>query len=76
MKDTWNDEHRILSLIYGKTSAGGFVTLYELEVESGLSGLELRPYTEDLKNKLFIVEHEEGFQLSGKGLRYCKSIWA
>ena len=65
----------ILHEIYHRAGTQRFITLYALEIETGLSGGELRPILEDLKEELLIVEHPEGFQVSDKGSHYCKSRW-
>lgn len=66
----------VLNKVYSVTEYGGFVDMDTLETEFGLSGSKLRPLLEDLKAKLFVVEHEEGFQITKQGLHHCKSIWA
>lgn len=65
----------MLQDIYQKTSQHTFITLNELEVEFGISGSELRPLLEDLKEGGLIVEHKEGFQVSPGGINYCKTKW-
>jgi len=66
----------ILSEIYSKAGNTEFITMYDLETETGLSGSELRPMLEDLKEELLIVEHPEGFQISDNGMHFCKTRWA
>ncbi len=65
----------ILNHIYYRTAGGEFITMYELETEFGMTGYDLRPVLEDLKNEQMLVEHPEGFQVSVNGLNYCRSIW-
>ena len=65
----------ILYEIYHRAGRGGFITLYELETETGLSGTVLRSMLEDLKSELMIYEHPEGFQVSSEGMHYCKTKW-
>ncbi len=65
----------LLQDIFQKTGGGDFLTLYELEVEFGLSGINLRSLLEDLKEENLIVEHPEGFQISEAGRLYCRSRW-
>ncbi len=66
---------RILNEIYHETGNGEFITMGELETVSGLTGAELRPILEDLKDRRMIVEHHEGFQVSTHGLITCKTKW-
>ncbi len=66
----------ILSEIYNRAGSTEFMTMDELETETGLSGSELRPMLEDLKEELHIVEHPEGFQISKNGMHFCKTRWA
>jgi len=66
----------ILSEIYNRAGNKKFMTMNDLEIETGLSGKELRGMIEDLKDELLIVEHPEGFQVSDNGMHYCKTRWA
>ncbi len=66
----------ILQDVYHRTSDGSFMTLGELETQTGRSGSNLRPFLEDLKEAGLVVEHPEGFQVSSTGLLYCRSRWA
>lgn len=66
----------ILSEIYSKAGNKNFITMDELETETGLSGKEIRSLVEDLKEELLIVEHPEGFQISDNGMHFCKTRWA
>jgi predicted TPR repeat methyltransferase len=66
----------ILSEIYSKAGNNKFITMYELETETGLSGNEIRAMAEDLKEEILIVEHPEGFQISDNGMHFCKTRWA
>lgn len=65
----------ILYEIYHRAGCRGFITLYQLETETGLSGSALRSLLEDLKSELLIYEHPEGFQVSSEGMHYCKTRW-
>lgn len=65
----------ILYEIYHRAGNRGFITLYQLETETGLSGTVLRSMLEDLKSELLIYEHPEGFQVSSEGMHYCKTRW-
>jgi len=66
----------ILSEIYSRAGNNRFITMDELETETGLSGNEIRAMIEDLKEELLIVEHPEGFQISDNGMHFCKTRWA
>ena len=65
----------ILYEIFHNAGTDRFITMYELEIATGLSGAKLRPIIEDLKEERLIVEHPEGFQLSGNGLNRCRTLW-
>lgn len=65
----------ILHEIYHRAGREKFTTLYALETETGLSGSQLRPMLEDLKEESLIVEHPEGFQISENGTHFCKTRW-
>lgn len=66
----------ILQEIFHRAGTDRFMTLYELETETGLSGSALRPMLEDLKEESLVLEHPEGFQLSESGLHFCQRRWA
>ncbi|MCP4138093.1 MAG: hypothetical protein GY754_44435 [bacterium] len=66
---------KILQEIYYKGTGGEFTTLYELEIEFGMSGSELRPVLEDLKEGGFIVEFPEGFEITGSGKHFARGRW-
>ena len=66
----------ILSEIYSRAGNKNFITMDELETETGLNGKEIRGMAEDLKEELLIVEHPEGFQISDNGMHFCKTRWA
>ncbi len=66
----------ILHEIFHRAGTKEFITLYELETETGLSGAQLRPMIEDLKEENLIVEHTEGLQVSENGSHFCKRRWA
>jgi hypothetical protein len=71
------DSHlELLSDIRQQTRDRPFVTLYELEVLTGLPGEGLRPVLEDLKERGYVVEHPEGFQLTPPGVSFCRGRWA
>ena len=65
----------ILHEIFHRAGSEKFMTLDELETETGMSGSQLRPMLEDLKEESLIVEHTEGFQVSETGSHFCKRRW-
>lgn len=65
----------VLQYLYHKTEKGGFVPLYNMEVEFAISGAKLQAYLEDLKESELVVEATEGFQISGKGILFAKTRW-
>ncbi len=65
----------ILYEIYHKAGKSGFITMYELELTTGLGATAMRSMLEDLKAGLMIYEHPEGFQVSDEGMNYCKTKW-
>jgi predicted TPR repeat methyltransferase len=69
------NRYDILHEIFHRAGAEKFITLYELETETGLSGAKLRPMLEDLKEESLMVEHQEGFQISENGMHFCKRRW-
>lgn len=70
------NRYDILQEIFHKAGSERFITLYDLETETGLSGSILRPMLEDLKEENLVIEHPEGFQLSESGIHYCRGRWA
>lgn len=66
----------VFQFLYDHTQGGAFVTTHELMGYTGLSENELRPHLEDLKDLLWCVEHEEGFQVTGLGLDEGGGRWA
>lgn len=66
----------ILHEIYHRAGTEKFMTLDELETETGLSGSVLRPMLEDLKEESLLLEHPEGLQISENGSHFCKRRWA
>jgi predicted TPR repeat methyltransferase len=70
------NKYDILHEIFHRAGIERFMTIYELETETGLSGAALRPMLEDLKEENLLHEHPEGLQISENGLYYCKSRWA
>ncbi|PKL17097.1 MAG: hypothetical protein CVV49_12855 [Spirochaetae bacterium HGW-Spirochaetae-5] len=70
------NKYDILHEIFHKAGTDKFMTIDELETETGLSGSALRPMLEDLKEESLLLEHTEGLQISESGLYYCKSRWA
>lgn len=70
------NRYDILQEIFNRAGTEKFMTMYELETETGLTGAKLRPLLEDLKEESLIVEHPEGFQISDGGVHFCKSRWA
>lgn len=65
----------LLQYLYHKTEKGGFISLYNLEVEFALSGSTLQAYLEDLKESELVVESPGGFQISAKGILFGKTRW-
>lgn len=65
----------VLYEIYHRAGDKNFITMYQLETETGVPGSQLRPMLEDLKSELLIYEHPEGFQVSQSGMHYCKTKW-
>lgn len=70
-----NQAISILQNLYHNTYDKTFITLEELEVLFGLSGFELRSYLEDLKDIGYVIEAEEGFQISDIGKNYGDRLW-
>lgn len=68
-------KYDILHEIFHRAGKEKFITLYQLETETGFSGSRLRPMIEDLKEESLIVEHPEGFQLTENGIHFCKRRW-
>jgi len=68
--------YEILHEIFHRAGTEKYMTLYELETETGLSGAALRPLLEDLKEESLLLEHPEGFQISESGSHFCKRRWA
>ena len=65
----------ILHYIFSKTRDGGFLSLYELEIEFGITGSDLQPVIEDLKEGEQIIETDERYQISDNGINFGKSKW-
>ncbi len=65
----------ILQYLFHNTTEHVFTTMYEFEVNFGLSGSELRSLLEDLKDDGFVVENDEGFKISRDGVHFAKSRW-
>lgn len=65
----------ILHYIFSKTAAGGYIPLYDLEVEFALSGSQLRAVLEDLMEAELVVETREGFRVSPGGINFGRSRW-
>ncbi len=65
----------LLQFLYHKTQKGGFVSLYNMEIEFAMSGSQLQVYLEDLKESELVVESHEGFQISRKGILFGKTRW-
>jgi hypothetical protein len=65
----------ILHYIFSKTATGGFIPLYDLEVEFALSGSQLRAILEDLMEAELVVEAPEGFRVSPGGVSFGRSRW-
>ncbi len=65
----------ILEEIYHNTKDKSFLTMDKLEINFGMSGFQLRNYLEDLKESGYVIEAEEGFQISNRGILYSKSNW-
>lgn len=69
------NKYDILYEIFHRAGTDRFITMDELETETGLPGVKLRPVLEDLKEESLIVEHTEGYQVSESGLHFCKIRW-
>ena len=69
------NKSEILQEIFHQAGNKKFITLYEIEILTGYSGAHLRPVLEDLKEETLIHEHPEGFQISEKGVHFCRSKW-
>jgi hypothetical protein len=65
----------ILHYLFSKTAAGGFISLYDLEVQFAQSGSELRAILEDFMEKELVVEALEGFQVSQGGINFGRTRW-
>ncbi|MCL1865526.1 MAG: hypothetical protein FWF73_06925 [Spirochaetes bacterium] len=68
-------KYDILHEIFHYAGKEKFITLYELEIKTGLSGSQVRSLLEDLKDEILIVEHPEGFKVSDTGFHFCKRRW-
>jgi predicted TPR repeat methyltransferase len=68
-------KYDLLHEIFYHAGTEKFITLYDLEIKTGLSGMQLRSLLEDLKDEILIVEHHEGFQVSESGFHFCKRRW-
>ncbi len=66
---------RLLLELYDMTRDGSFASLYELEIKLGIPAWELRSLAEDLKNRILVDEHPEGFQISREGIQHATSRW-
>jgi len=65
----------ILHHIFNKTKDGGFLSMYELEIEFGAEGSDLQPVLEDLKEGELIIETDEKYQISDNGINFGKTRW-
>jgi len=66
----------VLLEIYEKTSANCFLSIYGLNETLGISIFMIRNIVENLKSKGFVLEPEEDyFEISDKGLNFCKTQW-
>ncbi|HPB82578.1 MAG TPA: hypothetical protein PK200_11130 [Spirochaetota bacterium] len=65
----------ILHYIFTKTKDGNFLSLYELEIEFGITGSDLQPVLEDLKEDELIIESDECYQISDSGINFGRSKW-
>ncbi len=72
MKATISD---ILQFLYYRTGRDRFITLYELEIEFGMSGNDLSALLEDLKELEYVVEVDEGYGITDRGSNFGKSRW-
>jgi hypothetical protein len=50
-------------------------SLYELEVNLGMSGWNLRAAIEDLKDQGLLTEHENGVTISDAGYNVARGRW-
>lgn len=77
MHSMLNDlHHDVLRELFHETGNGDFLTFYQLEIITGMDGVQLRGLLEDLKAGILVMEHPEGFQVSPEGISYCRSRWA
>lgn len=66
----------ILHAIYDAHNAGNrFIRLYDLEVNLGVSGWDLRSAVEDLKNAGYLNEDENGVFITDAGITVSRSRW-
>lgn len=66
----------ILHAIYDANNAGNrFIRLYDLEVNLGVSGWDLRSAVEDLKNAGYLNEDENGVFITDAGITVSRSRW-
>ena len=66
----------ILHALYDARKLGRTETsLYELEVNLGLSGWDLRAAIEDLKDQGYLTEHENGVIISNAGYNVARGKW-
>jgi hypothetical protein len=72
MKATLSD---ILQFLYNRTGSGRFITLYELEIEFGMTGKDLTALLEDLKELEYVVEVDEGYGITDCGVNFGRSRW-
>lgn len=71
------DEKRsdILHYLYDTTTYHRFLTLYQLEIQFGMSAIALRSLLEDLKEQGLVVEVDGGFHISSQGKQFGQSRW-
>jgi hypothetical protein len=66
----------ILHILFDARNHGDlFVRLYDIEVQIGISGWDLRAAVEDLKDKGFLTEHVDGVVISDAGYNEAQSRW-
>ena len=66
----------ILHMLYDARRQGHRETpLYDIEVDLGLSGWDLRAAIEDLKDQGLLTEHENGVMISDAGYNVAQRRW-
>jgi len=70
-------EKNILLEIYEKTSNGRSLNFSHFYNITGKENFNIRAVVENFKDKGLVIEvKEDSFEISSKGLDFCKSRWA